>query len=64
MYNYRLEHVITEDKKFGLKKSDGTWSGIIGMVVSRRADLGLNILVISNGRLDVVDFLNNLLIFR
>jgi hypothetical protein len=55
--------VIPEDKKFGSQKTDGTWSGIVGMVVSRRTDLGLNMLAITNGRLDVVEFLNTILIF-
>jgi len=58
VYNYRSENVIPEDKKFGSQNSDGTWIGIVGMVASRLADLGLNMLAISSSRLDVVDFLN------
>jgi hypothetical protein len=53
-----LENLIPEAKSYGSKNVDGTWSGIIGKVVSKRAVLGLNMFAFSTERMDVIDFLN------
>jgi hypothetical protein len=42
MFQHRLENLIPEDKSYGSKNPNGTWSGIVGMVASGHADLGLN----------------------
>jgi ABC-type amino acid transport substrate-binding protein len=56
LFKYRLEKLIPEDRSHGSEKIDGTWSGIVGIVASRRADIGLNVMTITKGRLDAVDF--------
>jgi hypothetical protein len=50
--------LIPKDESYGSKNVDGTWSGVIGIVVSKRAILGLNIFAFSTERMDVIDFLN------
>jgi hypothetical protein len=39
-----MENLVPEDKRYGSKNPNGTWSGIIGTVASKHADLGLNML--------------------
>jgi hypothetical protein len=56
-----LEILIPEDKSYGSKNLDGTWSGILGTVASGHADLGLNIFSLLTDRMDVIDFLNPVL---
>jgi ABC-type amino acid transport substrate-binding protein len=53
---YRLEKLFLEDGSHGSQKADGTWSGIVGMVASGRADVGLNVMTITKSRLDAVHY--------
>jgi hypothetical protein len=53
-----LEKLIPEDKSYGSKNPDGTTSGIVGMVASGQADLGLNLFSYLTERMDVIDYLN------
>jgi hypothetical protein len=53
---YRLEKLIPEDRTHGSQEADGTWSGIVGMVASGRADIGLNLMSITKSRLAVVHY--------
>jgi hypothetical protein len=55
-----LEKLIPEDKIYGSKNLDGTWSGIVGMVASGHADLGINMFAFSTERLGVIDFLKEI----
>jgi hypothetical protein len=51
-------------KIYGSKNLDGAWSGIIGTVASRHADLGLSLFDFSTERMDIIDFLNNIGTYR
>jgi hypothetical protein len=53
-----LEIVIPEDKSYGSKNLDGTWSGVVGIVASGDTYLGLNTFAFSTERMKVIDFLN------
>jgi hypothetical protein len=53
-----MENLIPEDKRYGSKNPNGTWSGIIGTVASKHADLGLNMFEYSTERMDVINYLN------
>ncbi|XP_033609385.1 probable glutamate receptor isoform X2 [Cryptotermes secundus] len=54
--NFTLEKLFLENGSHGSRNSDGTWSGIVGMVASGRADVGLNVMTITKSRLDVVHY--------
>jgi hypothetical protein len=56
--------MIPEDKDYGSKNPGGTWSGTVGIVATRHAHLGLNMFAFSTERMEVVDFLNHIFIFR
>jgi hypothetical protein len=56
--------LIPEDKVYGSKNLDGTWSGTVGLVATRHANLGLNMFAFSTERMEVVDFLNPIFGFR
>ncbi|XP_067667822.1 glutamate receptor 4-like [Haliotis asinina] len=51
-YNIRL----SKDGKYGSLYSNGQWSGMIGEVVRREADIGLGDVIITRERQRVVDF--------
>jgi hypothetical protein len=59
-----LEKLIPEDKIYGSKNPNGTWSGIVGMVASGHADLSVNIVAFSTDPMDVIDYLNSVFISR
>jgi hypothetical protein len=52
----RLEKLVAEDGTHGSQNPDGTWSGVIGLVASGRADVGLNVMTIAKNRLDAVNY--------
>jgi hypothetical protein len=51
-------------KKYGSKNLDGAWSGIIGRVASRHADLGLSLFDFSTEHMDIIDILNTIGTYR
>jgi hypothetical protein len=53
-----LEIVIPEDKSYGSKNLNGTWSGVVGIIASGHAYMGLNVIMFSSEIMDVTDFLN------
>ncbi|UJR09982.1 hypothetical protein I4U23_014206 [Adineta vaga] len=54
--NFTFQIEIVKDKTFGKKNEKGEWNGIIGELVSRRADLGLAGLTITYQREQAIDF--------
>ncbi|TPP65211.1 Glutamate receptor ionotropic kainate 4, partial [Fasciola gigantica] len=50
------EYVEQPNRVYGEMLSDGTWTGIIGQVSSKKVDIGLGPIVKSQERLSVVDF--------
>lgn len=53
-FQFRL--VSPEDGQWGYQRSNGNWTGIIGMVSRSEADMGLGYLSITENRKRVVDF--------
>ena len=47
--NLNLVHLQVKDGKFGAKKSDGSWSGMIGDVLDRQQVILLPFLLITSG---------------
>jgi ABC-type amino acid transport substrate-binding protein len=48
---------IVEEGNFGSKNSStGIWNGMVGEIVSRKADMAIGPLTISQERMEVVDF--------
>ncbi|CAH1253983.1 GRIA1 [Branchiostoma lanceolatum] len=45
-----------EDGQYGAEKDDGTWSGMVGELISGRADIALAAMTISSKREKVIDF--------
>jgi ABC-type amino acid transport substrate-binding protein len=50
MYYIPQEHI------YGTKYENGSWSGMVGEVSGKRADIGLNLFLFSTNRTAVVDF--------
>lgn len=41
----------------GYKDDNGTWHGLVEELVKRQAEVGINILAMTNERMDAIDFL-------
>ncbi|XP_066264897.1 glutamate receptor ionotropic, delta-1-like [Branchiostoma lanceolatum] len=54
--DFTYELYEPEDGQYGAEKDDGTWSGMVGELVSGRADIALAAMTISSKREKVVDF--------
>jgi ionotropic glutamate receptor NMDA 3A len=46
-----------EDGVLGYKDENGTWRGVVGALVTKRAEVAFSPLAMSNERLDAIDFL-------
>ncbi|EFX87552.1 hypothetical protein DAPPUDRAFT_312020 [Daphnia pulex] len=55
-YNFTYEIILPGDNAFGKELHDGSWSGMIGMVVAQRVDIGLGPFSVTHSRSKVVDF--------
>ncbi|XP_039607059.1 glutamate receptor ionotropic, delta-2 isoform X1 [Polypterus senegalus] len=53
---FKYEIYIAPDHKYGSPQSDGSWNGLIGELVFKRADVGISALTITPDRENVVDF--------
>uniref|UniRef100_H2ZWF2 Glutamate receptor n=2 Tax=Latimeria chalumnae TaxID=7897 RepID=H2ZWF2_LATCH len=53
---FKYEIYIAPDHKYGSPQEDGTWNGLIGELVFKRADVGISALTITPDRENVVDF--------
>ncbi|XP_026855587.2 glutamate receptor ionotropic, delta-2 [Electrophorus electricus] len=53
---FKYEIYVAPDHKYGIQQADGTWNGLIGELVFKRADVGLSALTITPERESVVDF--------
>nr|XP_053632772.1 probable glutamate receptor [Cherax quadricarinatus] len=54
--NFSYLYVRPPDSSWGIKREDGTWSGMVGMVVSQEVDFAVGPFGISELRAEVVDF--------
>ncbi|XP_060927688.1 glutamate receptor ionotropic, delta-2 [Limanda limanda] len=53
---FKYEIYVAPDHKYGSMQADGQWNGLMGELVSKRADVGLSALTITPERESVVDF--------
>ncbi|XP_052420093.1 glutamate receptor ionotropic, delta-2-like isoform X2 [Carassius gibelio] len=53
---FKYEIYVAPDHKYGSQQADGTWNGLIGELVFKRADVGLSALTITPERESVIDF--------
>ncbi|XP_071533007.1 glutamate receptor U1-like, partial [Panulirus ornatus] len=54
--NFTYTYVRPPDGAWGTRQSDGSWPGMVGVVVREEADIGLGPFTISAPRAEVVDF--------
>ncbi|GFT29787.1 lig_chan-Glu_bd domain-containing protein, partial [Nephila pilipes] len=54
--NFEIELYFSPNGQFGTRHSNGTWDGVIGLVQSGEADIGVQSLSISEDRMQAVDF--------
>jgi hypothetical protein len=52
----RIEYYVPEEISYGTEDASGSWSGMVGEVFKRRADLGLNLFMFTATRAKAVDF--------
>ncbi|XP_071524468.1 probable glutamate receptor [Panulirus ornatus] len=55
--NFTYRYVRSVEKSFGAKQRDGSWSGMVGMVVRKEADIGLGPFATTENRAEAVDFM-------
>ncbi|XP_077133366.1 glutamate receptor ionotropic, delta-2 isoform X2 [Ranitomeya variabilis] len=53
---FKYEIYVAADHKYGSPQGDGTWNGLIGELLFKRADVGISALTITPDRENVVDF--------
>ncbi|XP_063600697.1 glutamate receptor ionotropic, kainate glr-3-like [Penaeus indicus] len=51
-----VEYVVPEDRIFGTKSTNGSWSGVMGLVVREEVDMTGTVLSQEAGRSEAVDF--------
>ncbi|XP_069704806.1 glutamate receptor ionotropic, delta-1-like isoform X2 [Periplaneta americana] len=61
--NFRTNYSFPEDKAFG-SFQNGSWTGVIGMIAKREADVGLSTFSFTRERIEVVDFFPPIWNFR
>jgi hypothetical protein len=52
----RFEYGDPKNGTYGSKDDNGSWDGVIGMIVDRQAEVGLNVLDFGGIRMDAVDY--------
>ncbi|XP_069171937.1 glutamate receptor U1-like [Procambarus clarkii] len=60
--NFSYIYLRPPDGSWGLKREDGTWSGMLGMVITQEVDMAVGPFGVSGVRAEVVDFTKPILI--
>jgi ABC-type amino acid transport substrate-binding protein len=55
-YIYSQQYVTPSDGQWGVQRPNGTWTGLVGDVMSRRADIAACHVTVSQSRRAAVDF--------
>ncbi|XP_023716974.2 probable glutamate receptor [Cryptotermes secundus] len=55
--NFTLEYHIPEDNSYGSDEGNVSWSGILGMVIKKEVDVGINVFQLASHRMTAVGFL-------
>jgi hypothetical protein len=53
----RIEYHVPEDNSYGSEEGNASWSGILGMVVRKEVDFGINMFHLASHRVAVLGFL-------
>jgi hypothetical protein len=53
----RLEYHVPEDNSYGSEEGNGSWSGILGMVIRNEVEVGINMFNLASHRMTVIGFL-------
>ena len=53
---FRFEYQDTYEGSYGARYENGSWDGVIGMIVNNEAEVGLNVLDFETVRLEAVDY--------
>lgn len=56
IFKFKIDLVRPSDNEFGILKANKTWSGVVGYLARKQADLGVTALSITFGRSEVIDF--------
>ncbi|KZS16651.1 putative Ionotropic receptor 76a [Daphnia magna] len=56
LYNYTYQVDFPSKGKYGKELANGSWDGMIGMILDQRADIGVGAFSIIHSRYQVVDF--------
>ena len=62
--NFSYDAVLSVDKKWGGEESDGTWNGMIGMLMRDEADVAVSDFYITESRSKVITFSSALYIAK
>ncbi|KAJ4432615.1 hypothetical protein ANN_21238 [Periplaneta americana] len=54
--NFKMKYYVPEEPTFGTRREDGTWSGLMGEVTSGRADIGLNLFMVTAKRAAAIEY--------
>jgi hypothetical protein len=52
----RIQYYIPDEISYGTEDNNGSWSGMVGEVFKKRADIGLNLFMLTTKRASAVDF--------
>jgi hypothetical protein len=52
----RIQNYIPDEISYGTEDQNGSWSGMVGEVFKKRADIGLNLFMLTAKRAAAVDF--------
>jgi hypothetical protein len=57
LLTHRSEYCNPQDDTYGNQNENGTWGGVVGMIVREEADVGINILAFSTERISCIAYL-------
>lgn len=56
IFKFKVNLVRPPDNEFGILKANRSWSGVVGQLARKQADIGVTALSITLGRSEVIDF--------
>jgi hypothetical protein len=54
---FRLEYHTPKENSYGSEEGNKSWSGMIGMVIKKEVEVGINIFEFVINRMEIVEFL-------
>jgi hypothetical protein len=61
---HRSEYYVAGDKAYGSQRSDGIWTGVMNLTVSKQVEVGIGRFIFTAERMFAVHFLPPILITR